>query len=426
KETLIKFLEVIEDSKKPKDIIASQKIDELQQKIITEILKLLDEKNNFIQSNITGFEALIKEKTRSFCGRKFVFEQFDKFIKNENNPNGYFVVVGDAGMGKSAIAAKYVSDNNAVCFFNVLSEHRNTPDKFLKTIRQQLINRYQLHNVQEVGLSALITKVAEKIHADERLVIVVDALDEVEQKIGAENILYLPETLPEKVYFLLTRRPYTPNKKRLRVSVPIEELDLTASEYQTKNKEDIKEYINFFINKDIESKDALKKWINERNINVNDFRQQVADKSENNFMYVRYMLPAIARGFYDDLSLQQLPDGLQEYYQTHWVRMGMDDKPQELMVKILFILVESGTAITCEMIAQIIEEDECKVEKVLEEWFEYLKNQEIEEETCYSIYHATFLDFLKSKRDLKSTRRLFEEVNQRISDYLYPEGDIIW
>ncbi|MEO0844345.1 MAG: AAA family ATPase, partial [Cyanobacteria bacterium J06643_5] len=202
------FLEVIEDSKKPKDIIASQKIDELQQKIITEILKLLDEKNNFIQSNITGFEALIKEKTRSFCGRKFVFEQFDKFIKNENNPNGYFVVVGDAGMGKSAIAAKYVSDNNAVCFFNVLSEHRNTPDKFLKTIRQQLINRYQLHNVQEVGLSALITKVAEKIHADERLVIVVDALDEVEQKIGAENILYLPETLPEKVYFLLTRRPY--------------------------------------------------------------------------------------------------------------------------------------------------------------------------------------------------------------------------
>ena len=72
---------------------------------------------------------------------------------------------------------------------------------------------------------------------------------------------------------------------------------------------------------------------------------------------------------------------------------------------------------------KIIEKDEYEVESVLDEWVEYLKRQQIEGETCYGIYHKSFLDFLKSKRVLNSTRRLFQEVNQRIADYLYEEED---
>ncbi|MGB7891948.1 MAG: hypothetical protein WCF82_08610, partial [Microcoleus sp.] len=55
------------------------------------------------------FEALIGEKTRSFCGRQFVFDAFEQFL--EKQPKGYFTVVGEAGMGKSALAAKYVSEH---------------------------------------------------------------------------------------------------------------------------------------------------------------------------------------------------------------------------------------------------------------------------------------------------------------------------
>ena len=409
------FNQLVEKSQTPADRKLEQKIDELSKQLDT------NSENNISlkpQSNITGFEALIKEKTRSFCGRKFVFEKFDDFI--ENNCNGFFVVVGDAGMGKSAIAAKYVSEHQAVHCFNILSERRNTPEQFLKTIRKQLINRFKLQNAEEADLSALITEAAGKMDVEEYLVIVVDALDEVEQESGAANILYLPETLPEQVYFLLTRRPYTADKKRLRVSAPIEELDLTANEYQIKNREDIEEYVDFFINNDIDHKEALKKWIDRRNITAEDFRVQVAEKSENNFMYVRYMLPAIARDFFSNcLTLQQLPEGLQQYYQTHWIRMGMDDKPQELMVKILFILVEIGTPITLDMVAAITQQDEYDVQLILDQWVEYLKKQEMEKEMCYSIYHGSFLDFLKAKRVLDSKRRIFEEVNQRISDTLY-------
>jgi hypothetical protein len=119
------------------------------------------------------------------------------------------------------------------------------------------------------------------------------------------------------------------------------------------------------------------------------------------------------------LSLKQLPDGLQEYYQNHWVRMGMEAKPGQLMEIVLYILLEIGTPIPCEMIAGIAKVDECDVGKVLEDkWVEYLKKQDVDGEICYTIYHASFLDFLKGKREMDSKRKIFKEVNQRIAEYL--------
>jgi hypothetical protein len=329
------------------------------------------------------FKPLIKEKNRTFCGRKFVFEALAQFLKE--NTKGYFTVVGDAGMGKSAIAAKYIFDHKSPCYFNVSAEGRNRPEQFLESIRQQLIKRYQLQNSEKADLPTLLEKISKKLLDNERLVIVVDALDEVEQehKLG-DNILYLPTTLPERVYFLLTRRPYTQDTKRLYVSpgVPMKELDLRASQYMDLSRDDVKEYIRFILNNNPDHKYALHKWIQERNTNTETFVEQVAAKSENNFMYLRYVVPSIARGLYQDLTLNQLPDGLQDYYQQHWGRMGMNEKPQEAKVIILFILVEIGTSIPCELIANIAKQDEFDVQSVLNEWVEYLKSQEIEGEIC--------------------------------------------
>ncbi|MEG4589055.1 hypothetical protein QUA54_28145 [Microcoleus sp. MOSTC5] len=86
----------------------------------------------------------------------------------------------------------------------------------------------------------------------------------------------------------------------------------------------------------------------------------------------------------------------------------------------MYILLEIGTPIRCEMIAGIAQVDECDVAQVLEkdEWVEYLKKQNVEGEICYTIYHASFLDFLKAKREMDSKRKIFQEVNQRIVDYL--------
>jgi hypothetical protein len=360
------------------------------------------------------FISLIEEKIRRFCGRGFVFETFEQFITE--NPHGYFTIVGDAGMGKSSIVAKYVSEHKSPCYFNILVERRNRPELFLKSIRRQLIDRYQLPNSEDADLPTLLAKVAGKLTAGDRLVIAIDALDEVEQEPG-ENLLHLPRNLPNNVYFLLTRRPYSLDKKRLLVDVPEKELDLRDEKYVNFNQEDIKEYIRFVIKTDSD-KNGLKNWIQTRNIADTTFVEQVANKSENNFMYLRYVLPAIAKGDYNDLDLTELPYGLQNYYQNHWVRMGMEAKPGQLMENVLYILLEIGTPIPCEMIAGIAKVDECDVGKVLDEWVEYLKKQDVDGKICYTIYHASFLDFLKGKREMDSKRKIFKEVNLRITEYL--------
>jgi len=364
------------------------------------------------------FISLIEEKIRRFCGRQFVFESFQQFMNA--NPHGYFTIVGDAGMGKSSIVAKYVSEHKSPCYFNILVERRNRPELFLKSIRRQLIDRYQLPKSEDADLPTLLAQVAGKLTAGERLVIAIDALDEVEQEPG-ENLLHLPTTLPNNVYFLLTRRPFNLSQRRLAVSpgVPVKELDLRDSDYVHFNQNDIKQYIQYVVkNPDSEYKDALKKWIQTRSITDTTFVEEVAKKSENNFMYLRYVLPAIANGDYNDLSLKQLPDGLLEYYQSHWVGMEMEANPGQLMEYVLYILLEIGTPIPCEMIAGIAKVDECDVGKVLDKWVEYLKKQNVDGEICYTIYHASFLDFLKGKREMDSNRRIFREVNQRIAEYL--------
>ncbi|MBW4676995.1 MAG: ATP-binding protein [Desmonostoc geniculatum HA4340-LM1] len=303
------------------------------------------------------FKALIEEKTKAFCGRVFVFNEFENFLKK--HPKGYFTVIGDAGMGKSAIAAKYVSEYKAICYFNILAENRNTPEKFLQSIKQQLINRYQLQNAENDNLSSLLTKVNQKFATGERLVIVVDALDEVQETSKGVNLLDLPNHLPEGIYFMLTRRPYASNQKYLLTEgVGYQELNLTDEQYESSNQSDVKEYIRYCIKDHPELKEGLQQWIKSNKLQEEEFTGELVVKSENNFMYLRYILQdiAIPEGNYKDKTIDKLPKGLKEYYDQHWLRMKMDKAPQTLMVIVLFIIVQIPTSPTIQMIADIAKE----------------------------------------------------------------------
>ena len=96
------------------------------------------------------------------------------------------------------------------------------------------------------------------------MVIVVDALDEVEDEPGPNNVLNLPKHLPEGVYFFLTRRPYSSQDKALVVEVSTGELNLSDEgddEIKKMNRDDIKAYIRLLLKKDLEHKEKLREWI---------------------------------------------------------------------------------------------------------------------------------------------------------------------
>lgn len=373
--------------------------------------------SSFLSIITIEFKPIIDDKTQIFCGRKFVFDAINEFI--ENHQSGYFTIVGDAGMGKSAIAAKYIVDNpGTICFFNIRANGTNRPDQFLQSICQQLVNRFNLQNKKNNSLSTLLINASKQLSDSEKLVIVIDALDEVDQD-DHGNLLNLPMYLPDNVYLILTRRPYNSDEKRLALSPNTKYVELDLREYQDNSKDDIKAYILEFMTLPKYQR-GLDNWIHKQNrLSKWEFVDTLTAKSENNFMYLRYVLEAIAEGFYQNEQLEELPAGLQGYYESHWRIMGMTKKPlPKDKLKIIYVMCALESAVSREMIVKYSQEDELTVQEVLKGWTQFLQEQTTYQPPRYRFYHESFRDFLQRDKTVQAVGVNLPKINQDITDVM--------
>ncbi len=74
----------------------------------------------------------------------------------------------------------------------------------------------------------LLQKISDLLSPDERLIIAIDGLDRIDaqNQPPGTNLLYLPRYLPDKVYFILTRRPFLREKSGLLIEAPSQVFDL--------------------------------------------------------------------------------------------------------------------------------------------------------------------------------------------------------
>ncbi len=131
------------------------------------------------------------------------------FIKGNNA--GYFTLIADAGLGKTAIAAAITSKYNAVSYFFSGSQGITKVDECLKHISASLISHFDLKlniDFEHKENSFVFKKVVEVTsHARRKpLLIVIDAVDESDGTPVGQNIMRLPESLPKNCYIFLTRR----------------------------------------------------------------------------------------------------------------------------------------------------------------------------------------------------------------------------
>ena len=363
---------------------------------------------------LNRFKTLIEDKTKWFVGRTYVFEAIEAFIAS--SPNGYFTIIGDPGQGKSAILAKYIQMTGCVAYFNVQLQGNNKAEQFLESICSQLIIRYNLpyealpsHATQNGEfLNHLLEEAADKAEGHP-IVIAVDALDEVDTaSYGDANILYLPPHLPDNVYFILTRR---------RVNVPLtlyvatQSLSLLNKEYRADCEEDLRIYIQLRI----DSSEKLQEKIKQRQESMPDFTGMLTEKSEINFMYLRYILQDIESGLYQDLELTRFPSGLQGYYEFHWRRMGMTQEPLPVeKIKVIYILGEVREPVSRRKICDFSGESKYAVQRVLTAWEQFL-TESIKNEKCYSIYHTSFRDFLHRQDILEEHPVTIPGIHQLIA-----------
>ena len=245
-------------------------------------------------------------------------------------------------------------------------------------------------NIAEDGwlFGLLIQQVSDLLEDGEKLIIAIDGVEAInrESQPPGFNLFYLPRYIPNKVYFLLARRPFIKAKSGILIEGPSEKINLDR--FPEENLQDVKEYLGNFLDRPQET--AFHTWFNSQELTRQQFIETLAEKSENNLMYVSEIFKAIATNFYPEgLDFKKLPPSLIEYYQTHWQQMT-SNPPTSVELGAINALAKAEEGLSVEAIATNKNLDEFEIEEVLENWVEFLK---INEEK-YQLYYPSFRQFL--------------------------------
>jgi len=365
-------------------------------------------------------ETIIQDRTQDFIGRRFVFAAIAEFL--QKNRKGYFVLEAEPGVGKSSIMAKLVLllKRRCVAHFNSQSQGIVRAEQFLENACTQLIRGFQLNypqlpeNATRDGnfLSRLLGEVSAKL-GGKKLILVVDALDEVE--IGLQgrgsNVLYLPDDLPDNVYFIVSKQPKT-------LPLPKHQV-FDLMQYSAESFADVKLYID----KRTSNSASIQSWINRQNLQRDRFVAGVVQKSQNNFMYLRYVLNDIDSGKYSDVTLNDLPRELEGYYEKHWDRMEMAVKDRELhrrKLKVIYLLTKTRKPVCCDILADFAEEDALDLQEFLDDWEQFL-DRNSDTPPDYSLNHASFQRFLHRQDVVQKSGVSLRDIETAISDNLWED-----
>ncbi len=373
-----------------------------------------------IGKRIINFGELIDDRTRTFVGRQFVFDAIDQFI--QDNPRGYFLLRGDPGIGKSAMAAHLVQARGYLHHFNVRSAGIVTAKAFLENLCAQVIVRYSLDRElpTDIGTDGTFLELLlREVDASEPIVVVVDALDEVDLKAQADgsNLLYLPRTVPDNIYFVLTSR----RLEVLPLSFECERQTFDIDHDSKNNLGDIRLYLERTL-----GRAGIEDYIQAQNIDPIQFTTTLEQKSEGNFMYLRHVLKDIESGLFRALDFAELPTGLKDYYAQHWRRIRTTDDGAwfDFKLPVLLALSEALESVSIELLMEFSGvSSRSRVRAVLNDWTEFLhrtlRSKGSEREYIYRIYHDSFRDFVAAQEEVEDERIDRQSARRRIAESLW-------
>jgi len=376
------------------------------------------------QEDWVDFSDLITKVTQRLVGRGFVFEKVADFI--QSNPCGYFRVIADAGLGKTAIAAELTKRYLAVACFISASENRTQPERIINILSAQLVARYALpYNSLPVRAGEtsdwFYQRLREAASQPENrpVVVIIDAIDETDAPAPTRNWLYLPRDLPQGVYIILTHRPgdylltTVPN-------LPYSEQVITSDD--PKQQSDIELHLHCQAEQP-EIRQLLEKTT--PSISVEEFVSELQKASQGNFMYLEYVLADIVAGNsgFNPLNLKELPQGLRGYYAQFWSGMeavrhkeGWPDwnSLYRPIIELLGVALES---VSVQWLADHIRRDTNEIRvRALQSWQRFLSQNRRESIETWRLVHQSFANFLEKKVDLTATHR-------RVVEYYLTQGE---
>jgi len=209
----------------------------------------------------------------------------------------------------------------------------------------------------------------------------------------------------------------------LNLRIDVEQQTLDIEQDSAGNVADIREYVAAQL-----PRQGIRAYIVAQQIDDERFVIILVEKSEGNFMYLRYVLPEIDGGAYRDLKLDAIPAGLQNYYESLWQRLkGQDQKAWfEYKLPVLVALTVVKEPVSVDLIKDFSKVvDKRRIRAVINEWGQFLHEERVEYEgntqLRYRLYHASFFDFIASRQEIEGERVDLKGMHGQIADTLWNE-----
>jgi len=198
----------------------AKKFGELVLRDLTQVINRLypeGSKPGPLEREAADHEAFAEAKSRVYIGRDEYFQRLDEYVQDEGLP---LVVLGDSGSGKSALLANWAikfrhknPEVHLLMHFIGSSQYSTDWAAMLRRIIGELKRWFNIgEKIPEkpdelrLAFANILCKVARK----GRLVLMLDALNQLEDRDGAANLVWLPPEIPSNVKLILSTLPGKP------------------------------------------------------------------------------------------------------------------------------------------------------------------------------------------------------------------------
>jgi hypothetical protein len=273
------------------------------------------------------FRQQVEMLTEVFKGRKKELGDIASFLSNEENR--FLCVWGPPGVGKSALLAR--ATQVARCSQEVresIDESGQWPDsklhlveyfirrgatetasQFFDSVNQRLDYLFNLRfdfgksdSEKQAMFNSRIEQVAKQLNEDERLLILVDGLDEI--KSGDPLLSLLPKSLPDKIQVIYSARPQ-------------QEMRFTFYEQLDRERKTYFDLGGLSLN-DIRA--VLMEHVSKYEMQ-SEYVQEVLQVSEGNPLYLKMLCRGLEQDIYKLNQVSTLPNGMDDLYQAALLRL---------------------------------------------------------------------------------------------------------
>lgn len=366
---------------------------------------------------VLDFAAQLHEKRRDFVGRQWLFDEIDAWRASSTRERA-LLIVGDPGIGKSAFVAEMIHRNpggQVLAYHICRADDPETlrPSTFVMSLAGMIAGRLPAFaelleapkyqdlfdprtvsgrpppHVFDQGLLAALHQLPAP--SDGIRYLLIDALDEaLTLGEGQLNIVTLLSTrldrFPPWLRIVATtrREPDVLNKlSSLRAA--------SIDAHRQDNLDDIDRFIEARLHTP-----NLAERVAASRVRLATVQQKLREKADGNFLYVSQALQDIERDNYSFSRLDELPQGLNQWYEAWFARKFPNPKVDFVDArKVLEVLLAAREPLTIELLQEMTSLDP---HYGLPDATNALSPLIVEASGRYSLFHKSLADWLPDNR----------------------------